>query len=100
MEFPGSSMLRICLPVGGTWVWSLLWEDPTCLEANYAWVPMDRGAWQATVHGVAKELDMTEQQNHTNNSMGCADPFLLAFMKGVDTLLDPPFPPKVKRSLA
>ena len=61
---------------------------------------MDRGAWQATVHGVAKELDMTEQQNHTNNSMGCADPFLLAFMKGVDTLLDPPFPPKVKRSLA
>ena len=23
--------------------------------------PMDRGAWQATVHGVAKELDMTER---------------------------------------
>ena len=22
--------------------------------------PMDRGAWQAIVHGVAKELDMTE----------------------------------------
>ena len=22
--------------------------------------PMDRGAWQATVHGVAKESDMTE----------------------------------------
>ena len=22
--------------------------------------PMDRGAWQATVHGVAKELNMTE----------------------------------------
>ena len=22
--------------------------------------PMDRGAWWATVHGVAKELDMTE----------------------------------------
>ena len=21
-------------------------------------IPMDRGAWQATVHGVAKELDM------------------------------------------
>jgi len=21
--------------------------------------PMDRGAWQATVHGVTKELDMT-----------------------------------------
>ena len=43
-----------------TWVWSLGWEDP--LEegmATYcstlAWrVPMDRGAWWATVHGVAK----------------------------------------------
>ena len=27
----------------------------SCLEN-----PMDRGAWQATVYGVAKELDMTE----------------------------------------
>ena len=26
----------------------------SCLEK-----PMDRGAWWATVHGVAKELDMT-----------------------------------------
>ena len=26
----------------------------SCLEN-----PMDRGAWQATVHGVAKELDTT-----------------------------------------
>ena len=25
---------------------------------------MDRGAWQATVHGVAKELDMTERLTH------------------------------------
>ena len=29
--------------------------------------PMDRGAWQATVHGVAKELDTTYQLN--NNRM-------------------------------
>ena len=28
----------------------------SCLE-NF----MDRGAWQATVHGIAKELDRTEQ---------------------------------------
>ena len=43
---------------------SLGWEDPlewemathssSCLEN-----PMDREAWQATVHGVEKELDMT-----------------------------------------
>ena len=28
---------------------------------------MDRGAWQATIHGNAKELDTTEQLNNTNN---------------------------------
>ena len=28
----------------------------SCLEN-----PMDRGAWQATLHGVAKEFDTTEQ---------------------------------------
>ena len=26
--------------------------------------PMDRGAWWTTVHGVAKELDTTEQVNN------------------------------------
>ena len=30
----------------------------SCLEN-----PMGRGTWQAPVHGVTKELDMTEQQN-------------------------------------
>ena len=25
--------MRICLPLQGTWVWSLVWEDPTCLGA-------------------------------------------------------------------
>ena len=27
---------------------------------------MDKGAWQATIHGVAKESDMTEQLNSNN----------------------------------
>ena len=43
-----------------TWVRSLVWEDP--LEKGMAthssilvWrIPMDRGAWQTTVHGVTK----------------------------------------------
>ena len=27
---------------------------------------MDRGAWWATIHGVTKESDMTEQLTHTH----------------------------------
>ena len=43
-----------------TWVWSLGQEDPleegmTTHSSIPAWrIPMDRGAWWATVHGVAK----------------------------------------------
>ena len=43
-----------------TWVRSLGWEDPleegTATHSSVlAWrIPMDRGAWEATVHGVAK----------------------------------------------
>ena len=32
----------------------------SCLENS-----MDRGAWQATIHGVAKESDMTEATENT-----------------------------------
>ena len=31
--------------------------------------PMDRGAWWAAVHGVAKELDMTEATEHIPRDM-------------------------------
>ena len=43
-----------------TWVQSLGWEDPlkegmATHSSILAWgIPMDRGAWQATVHGVTK----------------------------------------------
>ena len=43
-----------------TWVQTLGWEDPleegmaTC-SSILAWrIPTDRGAWQATIHGVTK----------------------------------------------
>ena len=55
------------------WVWALVWEDPleegmATHSSILAWrIPMDRGAWQATVHGVARELDMTEGLNTTKN---------------------------------
>ena len=35
----------------------------SCLEN-----PIDRGIWPTTVHGVAKELDMTEWLTHTHTS--------------------------------
>ena len=47
------------------WVQSLGWEDPLEKEmAIHSNIlarenPMDGGAWQTTVHGVTKELDMT-----------------------------------------
>ena len=31
--------------------------------------PMDRGAWQATLHGVAKALDTTERLNNNNKDV-------------------------------
>ena len=44
-----------------TWVWSLGWEDSlaeglaTTHSSILAWrIPVDRGAWRATVRGVAK----------------------------------------------
>ena len=43
-----------------TWVWSLGWEDPleegiATYSSNLSWrIPMNRGVWLATVHGVAK----------------------------------------------
>ena len=36
------------------------------LHYSYLGNPMDRGTWQATVHGVSKELDMTWQLNNNN----------------------------------
>ena len=53
-----------------TWVRSLGWEDP--LEEGMAthsgilaWrIPMDRGAWWATVHGVTKSQTQLSNQAH------------------------------------
>ena len=33
------------------------------LQYSYLEHPMDRGAWCTTVHGVTKQLDMTERLN-------------------------------------
>ena len=49
-----------------TWVRPLGWEDPleealATHSSILAWrIPMDRGAWWATIHWVTKSWDMTE----------------------------------------
>ena len=66
-----------------TWVQSLGQEDP--LEEGMAthasilgWrIPMDRGAWRATVHGVAKESDTTERLNNKPQQSEISKPPLL-----------------------
>jgi len=53
------------------WIQSLIWEDSAGegngnpLQYFCLGNPMDRGVWQTTVHGVAKESDMTKQQQQT-----------------------------------
>ena len=57
---PGGQMVQNLPAMWESWVQSLGWEDP--LEEGMAthsgilgWrIPMDRGAWRATVCGVAK----------------------------------------------
>ena len=54
------------------WVLSLGWEDPleeengNPLQYSCLKNPVDREAWQATVHGVTKESDITYQLKTTN----------------------------------
>ena len=44
------------------WVGKIPLEEKMATHSRYSCLEnsMDRGAWQATVHGVTKELDMTE----------------------------------------
>ena len=73
MGFPGGSVVRN-LPVHVGGVGLILWSGRSPGEGNgnplqYSCLgnPMDRGAWQATVHGVAKESDRTKQLNNIHN---------------------------------
>ena len=60
LGFPGSSDSKESDAIQDTWVRSLGWEVPLKegMATHFsilAWrIPMDRGAWWATVHGVAK----------------------------------------------
>ena len=60
LGFPGSSDGKNLRAMLETWVQSLGWEDPleegmAAHSSILAWrIPVDKGAWQAAVHGVAK----------------------------------------------
>ena len=57
------------------WVPSLGWEDPlqdgmATHSSILAWrIPMNRGAWWATVHGVAELTDLATK--HTHQGVSC-----------------------------
>ena len=66
-----AQMVKNLPAMQGTWVRSLGQEDPleegmATLSSILAWrIPMERGAWWATAHGVA-ESDMTCVTKHTH----------------------------------
>ena len=56
------------------WVQSLGWEDPLeeCMATHssiLAWrIPIDRGDWQATVHGVTRsQIQLSNQAQQTQH---------------------------------
>ena len=57
------------------WVQSLGWEDPpeegiATHSSILAWrIPMDTGAWQATVHGVAKRRTLSDSAQHITKTV-------------------------------
>ena len=60
LGFPGDSDGKESACTADTWVLPLGWKEPldkgmTTHYSILAWrIPMGRGAWRATVHGVAK----------------------------------------------
>ena len=54
--FPGGSDDKESACIAGHWVRSLGWEDPLKedMATHSSILAMDRGAWWAIVHGVAK----------------------------------------------
>ena len=71
--FPGGSVVKNLPAKQEMWVQSLSQEDPpeegmaTHSSISCLGNPMDRGAWWATIHGIAKGLDKAEQLNNNND---------------------------------
>ena len=71
----GAQIVKNLLTMWKTWVWCLGWEEPlgegmATHSSIRAWrIPMDRGSWQATVHGVLKESDTNNHWDIGGSSM-------------------------------
>ena len=69
-----AQIVKNSLAVWNTWVLSLGWEDPleegmVTHSSVLTWrIPMDRGAWQATLWG-HKESDTTERLTMKNGDV-------------------------------
>ena len=75
--FPGGSVVKNLSEVQETWVQSLGQEDPlekgmATHSSILAWrIPMDRGAWQPTVHGVTKsQTQLRNRAQHSVRTLG------------------------------
>ena len=72
MGFPGGSVVKTCLPMQETCVWSLGWKDSpgegnsNPLQFSCLGNLMDRGVWQPTVHGIAKSWTGLSDSTTTN----------------------------------
>ena len=79
-----------------TWVWSLGWEDPleegmATHSSILAWrIPMDRGAWWATIRRVAKSwtwLERVRKHVHTLGQWAWERGEPVSFLDGTKRLL-------------
>ena len=74
MDFTGGSEVKASASIMGD-LGSIPGSGRSPVEGNgnplqYSFLenPTDRGAWSATVHGVRKESDMTQQSNNSHNN--------------------------------
>ena len=66
-NFPANARRHGFDPWVGKIPWRRKWQSTSAIPENSGLGnPMDRGAWWATVHGVMKESDMTQQLNNKN----------------------------------
>ena len=70
--FPVAQMVKHLPAIWETWVQSLGWEEGNGNPLQYPCLenPMDRGAWKATVHGVAtSQTQLSDFTSHASKVM-------------------------------